>query len=408
MTSDTLSVVRKPPGESLWAVFGVFLRLGLTSFGGPVAHLGYFRETFVRRRRWLDEAAFAEIVALCQFLPGPASSQVGFALGLLRAGLGGALAAWLGFTLPSAIMLILFAHSAHFIGGAAGMALLHGLKLTAVAVVAHAVIGMARTLCTDRPRQLIAILSLVLMAFIGFGAQVWWAIGAGGLAGYWARLTGAAQNQRPLTMPISKPMGVGSLVLFVFLLIGLPILGAHSSSRDLAIGNAFYHCGALVFGGGHVVLPLLREAFVGSQWVTDNAFLAGYGAAQAVPGPLFTFAAYLGALTSPAGYGLWGAVLGLVGIFLPGFLLLIGALYFWARLGAQAGVRSLVAGVNAAVVGVLAYALYNPVFLSSVQTISDGVLVLLGLLALQVWRLSAAVVVVFTVLICIARALAAA
>ncbi len=315
-----------------------FTRLGVTSFGGPIAHLGYFRAEFVERRRWLDDRAFTDLVALCQFLPGPASSQTGFALGLLRAGLPGALAAWIGFTLPSAVLLVLFAYGARFIGAG----LLHGLQLVAVAVVAQAVWGMARTLCPDRPRAAIATLAAVLLLLApGAGAQIG-AIVLGALAG----LAIGAEPGPPasaLVSAVGRRAGAACLALYALLLVlPLPPLFA-----------AFYRSGALVFGGGHVVLPLLRDAVVTPGFVSDSAFLAGYGAAQAVPGPLFTFAAYLGAVAA----GLPGAALALVAIFLPGMLALLGTLPFWDALRTRKRAQAAMRGINAAVVGILGAAL---------------------------------------------------
>jgi chromate transporter len=283
------------PFEVLWA----FLRLGLTSFGGPIAHLGYFREEFVVRRRWLDEQAFADLVGLCQFLPGPASSQVGFSIGLMRAGYRGGLAAWTGFTLPSAIALVLFAYGADALSGPAGIGLLHGLKLVAVAIVAQAVWGMARTLCPDRERASIALIATLIILFSASTAAQIGAIALGGLTGLWLCREGPNPSAGHLLVTVSRRTGFFALTVFFLLLIGLPVLRDVVHSEGLALFDAFYRSGALVFGGGHVVLPLLREAFVTPGWVNDDAFLSGYGAAQAVPGPLFTFAAYLGTVVSP-------------------------------------------------------------------------------------------------------------
>jgi chromate transporter len=367
-------------------VLRVFLRLGLTSFGGPVAHLGYFRAEFVSRRRWLDEQAFADLVALCQFLPGPASSQVGFSIGLMRAGAAGALAAWTGFTLPSAIALLAFAYGAGTLGGASGAGLLHGLTLVAVAIVAHAVWGMARSLCPDRERASIAAVAAVVILASGSATAQIASIALGAIAGFaWCRAAQATPAGR-VGMPVSRGAGIGALAIFFTLLVGLPLLAALPSLHGVARFEAFYRSGALVFGGGHVVLPLLREAFVPNGWVSDDAFLAGYGAAQAVPGPLFTFAAYLGAVANETPNGVAGAALGLVGIFLPGLLLLIGALPFWHALRARTDVQAMMRGVNAAVVGILGAALYNPVWTSSVKAPLDVAIALVGFVLLTAWR----------------------
>jgi chromate transporter len=398
----------KPPAraENAGEVFAAFLRLGVSCFGGPIAHIGYFREEFVVRRRWLDERAYGDLVALCQFLPGPASSQVGFSIGLMRGGYLGGLAAWTGFTLPSAIILVLFAYGASALTGTAGAGLLHGLKLVAVAIVAQAVWGMARTLCPDRERASIAVLAALIILFSASSAAQIGAIAAGGLAGLWLCRGDQAPPGDHIAMPVSRRAGLFALVAFFVLLGGLPILQRLWNTPGVALFEAFYRSGALVFGGGHVVLPLLRQAFVAPGWISDNAFLAGYGAAQAVPGPLFTFSAYLGAVVSPSPHGVPGAVLGLIGIFLPGILILLGTLPFWdsfrQKPGAQAGMR----GVNAAVVGLLGAALYNPVWTSAVNTPGDFGLALVGFVLLTVWGAPPLVVVVVSAVGGIALALA--
>ena len=367
-------------------VLWVFLKLGLTCFGGPIAHIGYFRDEFVLRRKWIDEQAYADLVALCQFLPGPASSQVGFSIGLMRAGYPGALAAWAGFTLPSAAALVLFAYGAGALNGPIGAGLLHGLKLTAVAIVAQAVWGMARSLCPDRERASIAtIAALVLLVSHSSLAQIA-AIALGGIAGLWLCRDGAPTPAGHLAMPVSRKTGAVALLSFFLLLFGLPVLRDLTAQSELALFDAFYRSGALVFGGGHVVLPLLHEAFVAPGWVSDHAFLAGYGAAQAVPGPLFTFAAYLGAIAAPGLHGLVGAGLGLLGIFLPGLLVLIGVLPFWDDFRKRASAQAIMRGVNAAVVGLLGAALYDPVWTSSVHTPLDFGVALTGFVLLTVWR----------------------
>jgi len=370
----------------------IFLKLGLSCFGGPIAHIGYFRDEFVVRRRWLDEHAYADLVALCQFLPGPASSQVGFSIGLLRAGYLGAAAAWTGFTLPSAILLVLFAYGAGFLQGPLGAGLLHGLKLVAVAIVAQAVWGMARTLCPDRERASVAAIASVIVLFGGTSLAQISAIVFGAAAGLWLCRGGQPSESGHLIVPISRRAGMAALIVFLILLAGLPFL--RSLGSDAALFDAFYRSGALVFGGGHVVLPLLREAFVTPGWVSDDAFLAGYGAAQAVPGPLFTFAAYLGAVANPSAHGVPGAALGLIGIFLPGILVLLGTLPFWDALRRKTFAQAMMRGVNAAVVGLLGAALYNPVWTSSVRQPGDFGLALVGFVLLIAWRAPPLVVVI--------------
>ena len=371
-----------------------FSKLGVSSFGGPIAHIGYFREEFVVRRRWLDEHAYADLVGLCQFLPGPASSQVGFSLGLMRAGYLGGLAAWTGFTLPSAIALVLFAHGASALQGSLGTGLLHGLKLVAVAIVAQAVWGMARTLCPDRERATIAMVAtLVILISASSGAQIL-AIALGGVAGLWLCRAAPQAPTGHVSVPVSRPVGLAALAIFLLLLVALPVWRNLGASQGLALFEAFYRSGALVFGGGHVVLPLLREAVVAPGWVSDDVFLAGYGAAQAVPGPLFTFAAYLGTVVTPPPHGLAGAALSLVAIFLPGTLVLVGTLPFWDAFRRRVSAQAIMRGVNAAVVGLLGAALYHPVWTSSVETPADLGLALVGFVLLNVWRAPPLLVVV--------------
>jgi len=371
----------------------VFLKLGVTSFGGPIAHLGYFRDEFVVRRRWLDEPAYADLVGLCQFLPGPASSQVGFSLGLMRAGPLGGVAAWAGFTLPSAVALVLFAYGADALGGPTGIGLLHGLKLVAVAVVAQAVWGMAHTLCPDRARASIAVAAALIVLFNASSVAQIAAIISGGIAGLWLCRAAPPSSTGHVAVRVSRTTGLIALGAFFLLLAGLPVARGLMGLQGLALFEAFYRSGALVFGGGHVVLPLLREAFVTPGWVSDDAFLAGYGAAQAVPGPLFTFAAYLGAVVSPSPHGLAGAALGLFAIFLPGVLILMGALPFWESLRMRPGAPAMMRGINAAVVGLLGAALYNPVWTSSVKTPADFAIALVGFVLLTAWRTPPLVVV---------------
>ncbi|NEU12857.1 chromate efflux transporter [Methylobacterium sp. BTF04] len=353
-------------------VFLAFLKLGLTAFGGPVAHLGYFREAFVHRRRWINEAGYADLVALCQFLPGPASSQVGFALGTIRAGgLAGGLAAFAGFTLPSALILIAVAYGAGMTAGPVASGLVHGLKLVAVAVVAQAVWGMARTLAPDRVRAGIALgaLWLVILAPTALGQVGAILFGAG--AGLVLCRGAAGVSVGRLTVPISRRAGTVALVAFAVLLGGLPVLAATAHWHGFALVDAFYRAGALVFGGGHVVLPLLRAGLVDPGWLSADAFLAGYGAAQAVPGPLFSVAAYLGVVLGPTPHGLLGAGLALAAMFLPGLLLVYGALPFWDGLRRRPLAQAALRGGNAAVVGLLGAALYDPVWTSAIGDARD-------------------------------------
>jgi chromate transporter len=390
------------PGEghagSPLEVLRVFSKLGVSCFGGPIAHIGYFREEFVVRRRWLDEQAFVDLVALCQFLPGPASSQVGFSIGLMRGGYLGGLAAWTGFTLPSAIILVLFAYGASALSGPIGTGLLHGLKLVAVAIVAQAVWGMARTLCPDRERASIAVVAALIILFSTSSIAQIGAIAVGGIAGLWLCGGGAPAAGGHVILPVSRRAGVVALCAFFALLGGLPLVRSVWTGSGVALFEAFYRSGALVFGGGHVVLPLLRQAFVAPGWVSDNTFLAGYGAAQAVPGPLFTFAAYLGTVVSPSPHGIPGAVLGLIGIFLPGILILLGTLPFWDSFRKRAGAQAVMRGVNAAVVGLLAAALYNPVWTSSVTSRGDFGVALVAFVLLMVWRAPPLLVVIVSAL----------
>ncbi|MGK9053615.1 chromate efflux transporter [Neorhizobium petrolearium] len=381
---------RGTPGEVLRA----FLKLGLTSFGGPIAHLGYFRDELVVRRKWIDEAGYADLVALCQFLPGPASSKVGFALGLLRGGPLGALAAWSAFTLPSAILLVVFAYAATVFSGPVGSGLLHGLKVVAVAVVAQAVWGMARTLAPDRERAGIALAAVLIVVFaVGAVGQVA-AIVVGGLAGLLFCRNGPAAGANHLSFRVSRRVGVFCLAAFFLLLFLLPVAAAASGSQGLSLVDAFYRAGSLVFGGGHVVLPMLQAEVVNPGWITDDAFLAGYGAAQAVPGPLFTFAAYLGAVMGPAPNGIPGAMICLVAIFAPGFLLLVGTLPFWDRFRRRPLAQAAMRGTNAAVVGILGAALYSPVWTSAILRPHDFALSLTGFILLTVWKAPPWIVVV--------------
>jgi chromate transporter len=380
---------------SVAEVFAAFLKLGLTSFGGPIAHLGYFRNEFVERRKWLDETSYADLVALCQFLPGPASSQVGFTLGIQRGnGLLGGLAAWFAFTMPSALILFAFAMGAAVFTGPVAEGFLHGLKLVAVAVVAQAIWGMSRTLAPDRTRAGIALAAIgIVVIFAGSFGQIA-AIALGACAGLWLCRGEVAPVSGHLNFPVTRRAGIIALVLFAALFLIPPIVVRATDSQALALFDAFYRSGALVFGGGHVVLPLLQAEVVTPGWVSNEAFLAGYGLAQAVPGPLFTFAAYLGAVTGPAPNGLAGAVIALVALALPGLLLVYGMLPFWDAMRTRPSAQAAMRGTNAAVVGILGAALYNPVWTSAVLTPRDFALALAGFLLLTVWKLSPWVVVV--------------
>jgi len=380
--------------RSVSEVFLTFLKLGVVSFGGPIAHIGYFREELVVRRRWVDDAQYTDLVALCQFLPGPASSQVGFSLGLIRAGYWGGLAAWMGFTVPSAILMTAFAYGAGVIGGPVGAGLLHGLMLVAVAIVAQAVWGMARTLCPDLQRATIGALVVVLILGSNSALSQLAAILLGAVLGLWLCRGQPCPVGGTLGSPVSPGVGLTALGAFLALLAGLPLLARATSSPAVALFATFYRCGALVFGGGHVVLPLLRDAVVAPGWVSDRIFLAGYGAAQAVPGPLFTFAAFLGAEAAPARHGVIGALVALVAIFLPGLLILIGTLPFWSTLRLRGDAQAIMRGVNAAVVGLLGAALYSPVWINAVGNARDAGVAIAGFIILTAWRTPPIVVVV--------------
>jgi chromate transporter len=381
---------------SLLEILGVTTRLGLTSFGGPIAHLGYFHEEYVKRRRWVDEQSYAELVALCQSLPGPTSSMVGTAIGFVRAGLTGGLLAWLGFTLPSALALVAFAYGITVFGAASGAGWLHGLKLVAVPVVAQAIWGMARTLCPDRERATLAILTAaVALAWPTAAGQVLPIIVAGFIG--W-RLFPPANTPPALhiRVPISPWLGMISWILFFGLLLALPLVRQVVASQTVAVFNSFYRAGALVFGGGHVVLPLLQAGVVAPGWVTNEQFVAGYGAAQAVPGPLFTFAAYLGWVMQPPLNGWAGALVALVAIFLPGFLMTLGSLPFWDSLRTRGSFQSAIRGINAAVVGLLLAAFYHPVWTSAIFKPTDFGLAILAFGLLAFWKLPPWLVVVVT------------
>ncbi|TFW29153.1 chromate efflux transporter [Massilia horti] len=382
--------------ESILGIFGCFLRLGLTSFGGPIAHLGYFRDEFVARRRWLDEHAYAELVALCQFLPGPASSQVGMALGLSRGGIPGALAAFLGFTLPSAIALVLFALGISHFGNQLGSGWLHGLKVVAVAVVAQALWGMGKSVAPDKQRATLAVAAAVIASLVPSAFGQVGVIVVSGLIGWAFLRSDAALPHTSLPVPIRRVTGACLLGAFFLLLFGLPFLADSTSSYVVKLFDSFYRAGSLVFGGGHVVLPLLQSQVVPAGWVSNDAFLAGYGAAQAVPGPLFTFAAYLGAVSTQSPSGWAGATIALAGIFLPAFLLIVGTLPFWESLRRYAGIKRAMLGINAAVVGILLAAFYHPVWTSAITSATDFCLAAAAFLLLVFWKTPPWLVVLLT------------
>lgn len=377
-------------------VFLIFLRLGFTSFGGPIAHLSYFHDEFVKKKKWLSEQAYADLVALCQFLPGPASSQVGMAIGLSHSGIWGSFMAWLGFTLPSAIFLALFATGLNFFGHLVNADWIHGLKIVAVSVVAHAVWGMGKKLCPDKERVTIAIASsVVVLTFTHPFTQVLVLLISGIFGSFYFRLTSELPHT-PLKTHISKKMGIFFLSLFFLILLSLPILRSLTSSSVIQLMDGFYRSGALVFGGGHVVLPLLEAEVVPNQ-ISKEMFMAGYGLAQAVPGPLFTFSAYLGALSSIG--PLVGATICLISIFLPSFLLICGTLPFWEQVRKYPHLRKAMIGINASVVGILLAALYQPVWMSAIFSARDFALAAIGFVMLEFWRLPSWLVVVTSVLV---------
>ncbi len=383
---------------SLAVIFLVFLRLGCTSFGGPVAHLGYFRDEFVRRKNWIEERAYADLVALCQFLPGPASSQVGIGIGLSKGGLSGALAAWLGFTMPSALALIAFGYGVVAFQDVVDSGALHGLKVVAVAVVAQAVWGMAQNLCPDAKRATLAVIAACAVLAAPTPLMQVGVIVLGGFAGLVFLHAETTEEHVSLGIRVSHRTAVASLVLFFTGLIGLPILATAYPSQTLALVESFYSSGSLVFGGGHVVLPLLQSEVVPPGWISNDTFLAGYGAAQAVPGPLFTFAAYLGAVLEPVPHGLAGGLICLVAIFVPSFLVVVGTLPFWDSLRRARAMQSALLGINAAVVGLLLAALYNPVWTSAILSPSDFGLAICAFILLVFWKLPPWLVVVVAAL----------
>ena len=390
--------LRVPESGSFFEILRVSTRLGLTSFGGPIAHLGYFHEEYVKRKQWIDEQSYADLVALCQFLPGPASSQVSIAIGIGRAGLLGGVAAWIGFTLPSALALVAFAFGISAFAGAANAGWLHGLKIVAVAVVAQAVWAIARSLCPDRERATIAIVAaIVTLAWPSAVGQLG-SIAVSGLAGLLIFPSTAAAPLSHMRFPVKKKTGIAAWGIFFALLIGLPLLRHIQPSHALEVFDSFFRVGSLVFGGGHVVLPLLQAEVVGPGWITNAQFVAGYGAAQAVPGPLFTFSAYLGAVMAAEPNGLTGATLALLAIFFPSFLLIAGALPFWDVLRAMPIFQSALKGINAAVVGLLLTALYKPVWTSAIYSSADFGLGLIAFGLLRFWKVPSWLVVVISAL----------
>lgn len=394
LTMPNTNTNNTPQGNIL-DVFITFLKLGFTSFGGPAAHIGYFHKTLVEQKKWVSESQFAQLLAVCQFLPGPASSQLGFSLGLIRAGWLGALLAFLAFTLPSALILILFANSLSLFSNDIGIAAIHGLKLVACVVVADALLGMSKNLCPDAPRKGIA---LVVMALLLAFSSPWAQIGAvilGGIAGVYVCKSVAQQTLTPLPIRYGKKLGMTAFICFLALLLTLPFVSKEHMLPQIA--DAFYQAGALVFGGGHVVLPLLEESTVGANWVTQETFFVGYGASQAIPGPMFAFSAYLGALT-PTQHASWiGASVALIFMFLPGFLLVIAALPLWKRVADNTQASKAIMGVNAAVVGLLGAAFYDPIITSGITSNMDVAVAVIGLGLISVWKLSPLYVVLWCV-----------
>jgi chromate transporter len=398
--SDPALLESHPPRQgSFLEVLGVFTRLGLTSFGGPVAHLGYFRQEIVIRRKWVDETTYADLIALSQLLPGPASSQVAITLGITRAGLWGGLAAWLGFTLPSAIALTLFAYATTLGQGFTHAGWIHGLLVVAVAVVAQAVWGMANRLCPDRPRATLALAAAIAILLWPVAITQIAILAVAGLLGWW--LFRETQPVKPSSLNLAVPrwLSVGCWIAFFGLLLGLPLLRLFFPNQALALFDTFFRVGSLVFGGGHVVLPLLQREVVPAGWVTNAQFITGYAVAQAVPGPLFTFSAYLGAIAKPAPNGWMGAAIALAAIYLPSFLLLIGILPFWDYLRSLGSFQGALRGINAAVVGILLAALYQPIWTSAIHAPIDFALSLLAFGLLVLWKWPPWLVVLFSALV---------
>lgn len=380
-------------------VFWVFLRLGLTSFGGPVAHLGYFHDEFVSRRKWIHEQAYAELVALCQFLPGPASSQVGMAIGLHRAGVWGALVAWMGFTLPSALVLVVFGMGVMKYSANLDAGWLHSLKVVAVAVVAQAVWAMGSKLCPDKERITVAVLACILTLLIPSAWAQIIVMVLGGIVGVFFLKKSSPLPHVPFKSPLSKKTAIFSLTIFAFLLLALPLAANLSQDQSIKLFDSFYRAGSLVFGGGHVVLPLLQSEVVSTGWVSNELFMAGYGAAQAIPGPLFTFAAYLGAVSALPPFGWLGAAIGLLAVFLPSFLLILGALPFWEKLREYRNVQSAMLGINAAVVGLLLSAFYHPVWTSGILSAKDFSLAFVAFILLAFWKMPSWALIVVSALV---------
>ncbi|WP_261845032.1 chromate efflux transporter [Aliamphritea ceti] len=387
------------PQSSVLQVFLTFLKLGFTSFGGPVAHIGYFRTELVEKQRWLTDSQFAQLLAICQFLPGPASSQMGFSLGLMRAGWGGALAAFLAFTGPSVVLMLLFAYCLPYFSGEAGTAAIHGLKIVALAVVAQGVLGMSRQLCPDNTRAAMALLSAAVVLIIGTASVQLLLVGAGAAAGIWLCRDVKPEPAAALQLNYGVKFGCTCLAIFALLFAGLPLLS--DGNGVVAAIQGFYQAGAMVFGGGHVVLPMLEDAVVAPGWISSEDFLAGYGAAQALPGPMFSLAAYLGSVLPDGLGGVGGGLLAVLSIFLPGFLLLVGCLPLWQKVSQGASAARAIAGVNAVVVGLLGAALYDPIFVSAVTEPVDLAIGVIGFLMLVIWRLSP----LWVVLWCVAASL---
>ncbi|WP_138751312.1 chromate transporter [Paenibacillus sinopodophylli] len=374
---------------TLFEIFSVATKLGFTSFGGPIAHLGYFHEEYIRRRKWMDERSYADLVALCQFLPGPASSQVGIGLGIIRAGLLGGLVAWLGFTLPSILALVTFGFllQGFDIGNTSWI---HGLKIVAVAIVAHAILGMGQKLAPDRGRVTIAVIAAMLTLYWQATYAQILIIVIAGLVGLWFYRNRVEKRAPELQIRLSRSIGIICLAVFFILLIMLPVLRQWTDYEWLAMFDSFYRSGSLVFGGGHVVLPLLEREVVTTGWVSEEDFLAGYGAAQAVPGPLFTFGSYLGAMAG----GLTGVIIATAAIFLPAFLLVAGTLPFWNGLRNSPKIQGALVGINAAVVGILLAALYDPLWTSAITKPIDFGLAAILFIMLVFWKLPPWIIVV--------------
>lgn len=381
---------------NLFEVLWIFLKLGFTSFGGPIAHLGYFHDEFVLRRKWLDEHAYADLVALCQFLPGPASSQFGMALGFSRAGYFGAIAAWIGFTLPSAALLVLFAFGISSLTGTIHLSYLHGLKIVAVSIVAHAIWGMSTKLCPDKIRATMAVVAAILASLMTSALAQIGIIVAGGAIGIALLKNNDQLPHSPFSTKSSRRAGTFLLAVFAVILIGLPLLASLYNNIALKQFGSFYRAGSLVFGGGHVVLPLLKNEVVTSGWVSNESFMAGYGAAQAIPGPLFSFSAYLGAVSSVQPSGIIGALICLIAAFLPSFLLVLGVLPFWENLRKFDQMKFAMKGINATVVGLLLAAFYNPVWTSAIFTAKDFAIAIGAFLLLMFWKAPSWLVVILT------------